>query len=50
MPRGSRKAGFQSKAQQGFLFARKRKVARKLAKETPRSRYKRLPRRVHRKR
>jgi hypothetical protein len=42
MPKGSSKAGFQSKAQQGYLFANLPKVARKFAKETPKGRYKRM--------
>lgn len=43
MPKGSRKAGIKSKAQQGYLFAKKPKVAKKLAAETPKSRWKRMP-------
>lgn len=34
---------FQSKAQQGFLYANKPKIAKKFAKETPKKAYKKLP-------
>lgn len=37
---------FKSKAQQGYLFAKHPKVAKKFAKETPKSAYKRLPARA----
>lgn len=43
MPKGSRKAGFQSKAQQRFMFARHPKIAKRLANETPKRRFKRMP-------
>lgn len=50
MPKGSRKAGFQSKAQQGYMFAKHPKVAKKMAKETPKGRWKKMPTRKRRKR
>ena len=43
MPKGTSKAGFQSKAQQRFMFARHPKIAKRLASETPKGRFKRMP-------
>lgn len=40
---------FSSKAQQGFLYANKPKVAKKFAKETPKKAYKKLPQHVKKK-
>jgi hypothetical protein len=40
---------FESKAQQGYLFAKKPKVANRFAAETPKSVYKNLPEHVRRK-
>lgn len=37
---------FKSKAQQGFLFAKKPTLAEKFAKETPKEDYKKLPKKV----
>lgn len=43
MPKGSRKAGFKSRAQQRFMFAKHPKIAKRMAAETPKSRFKRMP-------
>jgi hypothetical protein len=40
---GKRPKGIVSRRQQGYLFAKKPKVAKKLAAETPKSRWKRMP-------
>jgi len=40
---------FASKAQQGYLFATNPKVARRFAKDTPKSAYKNLPEKVKKK-
>ena len=40
---------FQSKAQQRYLFAKEPKVAKRWAKETPKSAYKMLPERKKKK-
>lgn len=37
---------FKSRAQQRYLFAKKKKVAREFAAKTPKSAYKRLPKHV----
>jgi hypothetical protein len=37
---------FKSKAQQGFLFAKKPDIAKKFAKETPKQAYKSMPGKV----
>jgi hypothetical protein len=37
---------FKSKAQQGYLYAKEPEVAKKFAKETPKSAYKSLPEHV----
>lgn len=40
---------FKSKAQQGYLYSTKPKVAERYAKDTPKGDYKKLPKRVKKK-
>ena len=40
------KKGYTSKAQQGFMNAKQPEIAKKMNRETPKSRYKKLPEHV----